>query len=781
MPEVAPGDPAARGERTSGGRPVGGARVAAPDPALELLLDPHRLSGLVGRPVRATRLRPKPGVSHTAALLDAQASAPVGWVQALLGEARVKADKAAARAARVGLDAQVHRAEVPELDLTLTWGPIETDPRLYRPMAGIDLSTATLLRYNPLRRAVLRVGGYVVRLTADPHRERLAGLARRLLDLGVPVPEPVSPRQAGITGGPGTSVWRWVEGHDLAQASTPTQTSAAGRLLAQLHSVPLQQVEGLTSRGWTDQVSAARASVEQLADVAPQEAGEARSALARLDALDRPPPAPGLDGADVLLHGDFSLDQCFATGAAREEVAPAAATGRTGLVLGDLDRASLGPAEIDLAGAVAAGLVSGANPELLLDGYAAARGLDGPGAQRRSQLREALSPWGAAALLARVTEPWRAQDPGWQEEVRRIGRLASGLLGPGGGGAWRVPGTICADADLVEVRRAWPDKVVDGVARVSVEGPDRQGRLRAGTVDRAGRVILHPPGQDRRLPALREVAPLGRLVVHRSGRRAVVALPDRYVKVVRPGRAPAVARAAEQGRAIAVAAGLDAPAVLQFDAGQVALAVVPGRPVHDLSEDPAWDQIWSTWAQAWALLQAQRTDELAPHTCQDEAEVLRAWARRAEVAGVLHGTGWLDRLARTADELAALDVRRQVPTHRDLHDKQLLWHDGRLALLDFDTACRAEPEVDLANLAVHARLRGAQGRWSGAASRTVLAAVAHVAGAAAADAARMSLAERATLARLAAVYAFRPTWRDQVLSWAEGEWCSGSRLADLRR
>src|SRR5699024_4338860 len=82
----------------------------------------------------------------------------------------------------------------------------------------------------------------------------------------------------------------------------------------------------------------------------------------------------------------------------------------------------------------------------------------------------------------------------------------------------------------------------------------------------------------------------------------------------------------------------------------------------------------------------------------------------------------------------------------------------------------AEPALDLANLAVHARLRQAQGRWSGSATATVLDAVARVADASSVDADRMRLARRATVARLVAVYAFRPPWRETVLRWAEQEW-----------
>src|SRR5690606_25107580 len=123
-------------------------------------------------------------------------------------------------------------------------------------------------------------------------------------------------------------------------------------------------------------------------------------------------------------------------------------------------------------------------------------------------------------------------------------------------------------------------------------------RLRSGTVGTTGDVRLLPPGVDRRLPALAGLAGRGRLVVHRPGRRAVVALPDRYVKVLRPGRAPAVAALSRRGSALAVAAGLGAADVLAADADTVSFSVLPGRPVHELSADGHWTGMWSAWARS---------------------------------------------------------------------------------------------------------------------------------------------------------------------------------------
>ena len=106
--------------------------------------------------------------------------------------------------------------------------------------------------------------------------------------------------------------------------------------------------------------------------------------------------------------------------------------------------------------------------------------------------------------------------------------------------AWRVPARVEADGDVVTVARAWPGKDGDGVVRVTIEGRDRRGRLRAGTVERGGRVRLLPSGTDPKLPALERLAADGELVVHRAGRRAVLRREDGFTKVVRTGRSAAV-------------------------------------------------------------------------------------------------------------------------------------------------------------------------------------------------------------------------------------------------
>lgn len=412
----------------------------AVDPGLALLLDHARLSDLVGVPVRVTSLRPKPGVSHTAALVSEPEGRVLGWVQALLGPAQAKLPKTRRRADEAGLGPDLREAALPGGSGTVAWGPVATDPRLAVALADLVpggsippayplpgpphgslahpvpangrgraprapgaevLARSRLLRYNPLRRLVLRHGDHVVRVTASPHRDLAHTVGPALGARGVPVLVPEPEERAGLHGGRRVSVWRWVEGHDLAAHGSRDELRAAGAALAALHRVPAGVLPGLPRRGWAEQRTAAEQAVEQLAVLAPGLASDALAALAAL-----PPQVAA--SAPVVLHGDFSLDQCFA-----------ADTGQ--LVLGDLDRVCVGPPEVDLAGVEALASLTGRGVGALLEGY---------GTDRRPDRS-----WVAAAVLARALEPWRSQDLGWQEETARRARLARELLAerPGSG------------------------------------------------------------------------------------------------------------------------------------------------------------------------------------------------------------------------------------------------------------------------------------------------------------------------------------------------------------
>lgn len=263
------------------------------DAGLSLLLDPDRLSALMGRPVRATHLRAKPGVSTTAALVG-EDGRPWGWIRTLTGEARVKAGKARVVADEVGLADELGEAELTGRDTVVQWGPVATDPRLARELARVarvlTVKDTTVLRYNPLRRLVLHHGDLVLRITEERHRARLEGTTWPLSAAGVPVVGPWrSPGPDVVAGldGPGrahpaassrTSVWPWVPGRDASGTTDPATLRAVGEALGRLHLADPALLPDLPRRGWAQLRAAAADSVALLEQVAPGAASGTGSA-----------------------------------------------------------------------------------------------------------------------------------------------------------------------------------------------------------------------------------------------------------------------------------------------------------------------------------------------------------------------------------------------------------------------------------------------------------------------------------------------------------------------
>lgn len=327
-----------------------------------------------------------------------------------------------------------------------------------------------------------------------------------------------------------------------------------------------------------------------------------------------------------------------------------------------------------------------------------------------------------------------------------------------------VPTHVEAEGVAWTVERAWPDH--DRIA-LEVTHPDCAHR-RAGHLGTSGAVRLSPPGADRRLPALAAESEKGTVVSHRPGRRAVVrsADGDRFTKIVRPGRGPALAVAARAARVLDVHVSL--PRVLDSDDERLTLSALPGRSLLALADAPAahWREAWAAWADAWTGI-ADVDPWSAPtvHDAAAEVRVLSGWHHKA--TAVL-----------TADDLARLDVAvgnistrlrsgRPAPAvlcHRDLHDQQVLWHPRHsIGLLDVDTLAAAEAALDLGNLRAHVTLRRRQGLTTPEQASTALAQVDAVADRLGVDPERLRTYEDATTARLVCVYAFRPRWRDVAM------------------
>lgn len=351
--------------------------------------------------------------------------------------------------------------------------------------------------------------------------------------------------------------------------------------------------------------------------------------------------------------------------------------------------------------------------------------------------------------------------------------------------------------EVLHVGRAWPKAASDGILELRVEGRDAAGQLRAGllrhplgpvpaqiTTEQAagagGALELLPFRRDPKLPDLAE-AP-GELLVHRAGRRAVLAAEDHYVKVVRPRALDQVVEATRTGADVAARVGWHAPEVLDAEGGTMTMSVVPGTSLHDLgttSTQTDWARAWNAFADGWAGLALGGADQqphedrgsaagLTPHTAQDEARILTDWAGWATGSGVLPAEltdGLRERARRAVADLLDRPGPTHALAHRDLHDKQLLHGPDGLGILDFDTAATAEVELDLANLLEHLHLRLRQGLWSQDRVAVAEAAVDRVLGECGADDDRLAAYREATRMRLACLYLFRPAQAAMAQEW----------------
>ncbi|PZR52655.1 hypothetical protein DNL40_11135 [Xylanimonas oleitrophica] len=306
--------------------------------------------------------------------------------------------------------------------------------------------------------------------------------------------------------------------------------------------------------------------------------------------------------------------------------------------------------------------------------------------------------------------------------------------------------------------------VPEAVAAQWFADPARAARVGAATPGARvhGSLVLQPQGADRRLPALQGLLadPGARLVAHRPERRAVVrrrtgggtAGRTAYAKTVRASRFGALVDAARAAEALP----LRTPAVLDADPATavVTLGALPGRPLHDLLDDPlalvAARHLGTALARLHALPVPAGT---AVHDAEAEAAVTRRWAEHARAYGLGPATG-----AAPVPDLPLVPAKERTLLHRDLHDKQVLVDDdGSVGLLDFDLLAAGDPALDLANLRVHLELRQRQGLcadpeplWDAVLdgyrpAPTVLA--------------RVPAWAAAARERLRAVYAFRPADR----------------------
>ena len=393
------------------------------------VLDPGWLSEQAGRPVRAARLRIKPRTSLVVGL-DDTAGHPAGWLRILWPISHNKAARTRREAGELGLETAEHELG----ELLAQTGPLPADPKLLKRIAAATASgklgrweASQVLRYNPLRRVVVRDGMRVVRVATSRDRgvafdRFIAGVVETPLRLDDGTLDGVSVHAftgaqdlAGLLAGnppsrPSDESWlsRAVSDSDgswLSRAaseasgpcrnhpatdrdptqSTPDPIRAAGAMLARLHAagVPDDLARSLALRA-PDPVAQGLAHAALLDELAPGLAERMRRVVARF---------PGAASAiPVLSHGDLSPDQVLTT--------------RTGdrVWLTDFDRACLAPRAVDLGSFIAV-----LDDDAFLDGYRDGGGQLPPG----DQLRRAV----AASLILRAADPLRRASRAWEQEI----------------------------------------------------------------------------------------------------------------------------------------------------------------------------------------------------------------------------------------------------------------------------------------------------------------------------------------------------------------------------
>lgn len=337
-------------------------------------------------------------------------------------------------------------------------------------------------------------------------------------------------------------------------------------------------------------------------------------------------------------------------------------------------------------------------------------------------------------------------------------------------GTWRVtrawPGSGSRAESLALELTPHLDTPPDDAAGSGAEAsPENQpeNRLRAGWwTERTCELLTY--GEDPKLPDLARYR-AGTVVSHRPGKRAVVRMGEgsesEYVKVVRSGRAAGILGGVE--RASGFAETFRTPEVLEHRGAAVRFSAVAGRSLHDgaafTAEEwtRAWSEVMHAWAQAVAVTPDPRRLPLI-HRADAEVKVLRHWhhVTSAYVRDAEQGAHTVEHMAQMLSRLPAERLRL---SHRDLHDKQLVWStsDGP-GLLDVDTACAADPAVDLGNLRAHAQWRVRQGVWSAEQAETVQLCVDQAADASGTPQHTVAVYERASLLRIGMVYAVRPRY-----------------------
>jgi hypothetical protein len=406
------------------GRPLPPADPAVP--GLPSLLDRDTMTAVLGRSVRpgaqvedvrVSTVDYRPGSGATVAY-DVTVAGRVQVAVATAGPAgcadaaRTPARLAIARA--LGADTPVARPLTYDAGLgaLVHWYPLDLAmPVLARPQAdllrlvaraGVDpddgAAPAETLLYRPGQRAVLRLGGVVLKAYADDEAFH-AGVDGLRITGGLRLPR--TPRLYAAFDDLRITVQPALDGDPVPRPRANHVAPVAGRMLRVLHESHVPGLPVATSHTLLAEV---RASAALVAAVAPALAQRTLDLLARLEEH-----APEAE-AFVPSHGDFNVSQFLEVGGA--------------LAVLDFDDACLAPAALDVA-SYAANLVGGRAGDLHRARAALDALLEGYGS------RPASVDWYLAALLLRrARNPFRLHKRRWPKRIEQMLAAAEEVLCP---------------------------------------------------------------------------------------------------------------------------------------------------------------------------------------------------------------------------------------------------------------------------------------------------------------------------------------------------------------
>ena len=200
------------------------------------------------------------------------------------------------------------------------------------------------------------------------------------------------------------------------------------------------------------------------------------------------------------------------------------------------------------------------------------------------------------------------------------------------------------------------------------------------------------------------------------------------------------------------------PIALLPGLGLLVFEEVRGQSVNELLKHRYPRHLASAVGCALADLHGAAAAWGQAHTRDREVETVARWIRGATLAASPIAGSLDDAFETLIEESRRIAPGPLLTSHRDLHDKQLLLRPGGATILDLETVCRAEPELDAANFLAHLTLRQLQQPEVDIdqAGEELLASYARARGPLATR--RLLWYRKSALLRLACVYHFRPRW-----------------------